>query len=136
MSADPLYLTAGIAGLLSVWLAAKKVNQTILDQTTCVPDLANIGKPTKSKYSGRAVVCGGSYAGLMTAKMLTDHFDEVIVIESEATFEDGGRKGLNVMQYNQLHGAFSFEASPFMADWYGVCSLWNGWPVLLAPHVA
>ncbi|QEV16649.1 NAD(P)-binding protein [Streptomyces alboniger] len=31
----------------------------------------------------RAVVIGGGYAGLVTARVLADHFDEVLVLERD-----------------------------------------------------
>ncbi|KAG8971214.1 hypothetical protein FRC05_011408 [Tulasnella sp. 425] len=95
-----LVLGAALAGL---WLSGRYIHGTIVDRTTCLPDLEHLGEPTKTKYKGRAIVCGGSFAGLMTARMLTDHFEEVVVIEAEETFEDGSRKGTNLMQHNQLH---------------------------------
>ncbi|KAG8915125.1 hypothetical protein FRC00_007624 [Tulasnella sp. 408] len=91
------------AALAGLWLSGRYVHETLVDRTTCLPDLEHLGEPTKTKYQGKAIVCGGSFAGLMTARMLTDHFDEVVVIESEETFENGGRKGTNLMQHNQLH---------------------------------
>ncbi|KAG8937337.1 hypothetical protein FRC00_006890 [Tulasnella sp. 408] len=93
-------IAAALAGL---WLSGRYIHETLVDRTTCLPDLEHLGEPTKTKYQGKAIVCGGSFAGLMTARMLTDHFEEVVVIESEETFENGGRKGTNLMQHNQLH---------------------------------
>ncbi|KAG8982379.1 hypothetical protein FRB90_006837 [Tulasnella sp. 427] len=94
-------LGAAFAGL---WLSGRFVHEAIVDRTTCLPDLEHLGEPTKTKFKGTAVVCGGSFGGLMAARMLTDHFDgEVVVVESEETFEDASRKGVNLMQHNQLH---------------------------------
>ncbi|MFJ9823219.1 FAD-dependent oxidoreductase [Streptomyces sp. NPDC101160] len=39
---------------------------------------------------GRAVVVGGSYAGLVTARVLADFFDEVILLERDSVDEDTG----------------------------------------------
>ncbi|GAA3989855.1 hypothetical protein GCM10022384_42260 [Streptomyces marokkonensis] len=33
---------------------------------------------------GKAVVIGGSYAGLVTARVLADFFDEVVLVERDA----------------------------------------------------
>ncbi|MFI0811958.1 FAD-dependent oxidoreductase [Streptomyces echinatus] len=39
---------------------------------------------------GKAVVIGGSYAGLVTARVLADFFTEVVVVERDAVDEDTG----------------------------------------------
>ncbi|WP_051854892.1 NAD(P)/FAD-dependent oxidoreductase [Streptomyces sp. NRRL B-1347] len=39
---------------------------------------------------GRAVVVGGGYAGLVTARVLADHFEEVLVLERDAVGPDSG----------------------------------------------
>ncbi|MGW2316652.1 FAD-dependent oxidoreductase [Streptomyces sp. NPDC001680] len=39
---------------------------------------------------GKAVVVGGSYAGLVTARVLTDFFREVVLVERDAVDEDTG----------------------------------------------
>ncbi|GAA2355818.1 hydroxylase [Catellatospora methionotrophica] len=51
----------------------------------------------------RAVVLGGSVAGLMAARVLSDHADEVVIIERDAPDSgDGPRPG--VPQGSQVHG--------------------------------
>ncbi|HEX6283549.1 MAG TPA: hypothetical protein VFZ71_01685, partial [Pyrinomonadaceae bacterium] len=50
-----------------------------------------------------AVVLGGSMAGLLAARILTDHFDKVTILERDAYFETTAvRKGLP--QANHVHG--------------------------------
>jgi 2-polyprenyl-6-methoxyphenol hydroxylase-like FAD-dependent oxidoreductase len=49
----------------------------------------------------RAVVLGGSMAGLMAARVLSDHADEVVVVERDESSGDGPRAG--VPQGNQGH---------------------------------
>ena len=50
-----------------------------------------------------AVVLGGSLAGLLAARILADHFDEVTVIERDAYTETtAARKG--IPQANHVHG--------------------------------
>ncbi|MEO7331293.1 MAG: hypothetical protein ABI193_22140, partial [Minicystis sp.] len=50
----------------------------------------------------RAIVIGGSMAGLVTARVLADHFDEVLLVERDALLDtDEPRKG--VPQGRQLH---------------------------------
>jgi 2-polyprenyl-6-methoxyphenol hydroxylase-like FAD-dependent oxidoreductase len=50
----------------------------------------------------RAVVLGGSIAGLMAARVLSDHADEVVIIERDDTDGDEPRQG--VPQGTQVHG--------------------------------
>jgi 2-polyprenyl-6-methoxyphenol hydroxylase-like FAD-dependent oxidoreductase len=63
---------------------------------------------TRAKSDGRAqgrhaVVLGGSLAGLLTARVLADHFEEVTLIERDAYPDTtGARKG--IPQANHVHG--------------------------------
>ncbi|WP_051772375.1 FAD-dependent oxidoreductase [Saccharothrix sp. NRRL B-16314] len=50
----------------------------------------------------RAVVLGGSIAGLLAARVLSDHADEVIVVERDASDADGGPRA-GVPQGSQVH---------------------------------
>ncbi|WP_104987701.1 FAD-dependent oxidoreductase [Sorangium cellulosum] len=52
----------------------------------------------------RAVVIGGSLAGLVAARVLADHFDEVIVIERDGIPDDLREPRKGVPQSRQLHG--------------------------------
>lgn len=45
---------------------------------------------TKHQRWGRAAVVGGSYAGLVTARVLADFFDEVVVLERDRVDADTG----------------------------------------------
>ncbi|MEV8511917.1 FAD-dependent oxidoreductase [Dactylosporangium sp. NPDC051484] len=49
----------------------------------------------------RAVVLGGSMAGLMAARVLSDHAEEVLIVERDPTEGDGPRPG--VPQGTQVH---------------------------------
>jgi 2-polyprenyl-6-methoxyphenol hydroxylase-like FAD-dependent oxidoreductase len=51
----------------------------------------------------RAIVIGGSIAGLVTARVLADHFDEVLVLERDA-LPDTAEPRKGVPQGRQLHG--------------------------------
>ena len=52
---------------------------------------------------GHAVVIGGSMAGLMTARVLADHFDQVTVLERDQ-IEDRPAIHKSIPQGNHLHG--------------------------------
>jgi 2-polyprenyl-6-methoxyphenol hydroxylase-like FAD-dependent oxidoreductase len=52
---------------------------------------------------GRAVVIGGSMAGLFAARILADHFDEVTVVERDRLADDAEPRK-SVPQGRQIHG--------------------------------
>ncbi|MFE6222818.1 hypothetical protein [Streptomyces sp. NPDC057854] len=53
----------------------------------------------------RAVVMGGSYAGLLAARVLSDHAEEVVVVEPDVIGDDG--LGKRAPQRRQLHALLS-----------------------------
>ncbi|MFI8256346.1 NAD(P)/FAD-dependent oxidoreductase [Streptomyces filamentosus] len=53
----------------------------------------------------RAVVMGGSYGGLFAARVLSDHFEDVVVVEPDVIGDDG--LGRRVPQRHQLHALLS-----------------------------
>ena len=62
-----------------------------------------MAKPDNAFGGRRAIVIGGSMAGLATARVLADHFDEVVLVERDALTDSlEPRKG--VPQGRQLHG--------------------------------
>ncbi|SIR17660.1 FAD-dependent oxidoreductase [Micromonospora avicenniae] len=65
--------------------------------------IATAERPTDpSVVMRRAVVLGGSIAGLMAARVLSDHADEVLIVERDPSdVEDGPRPG--VPQGSQVH---------------------------------
>ncbi|KAK0501776.1 hypothetical protein EDD18DRAFT_1144312 [Armillaria luteobubalina] len=103
-----------------------------LKMQICIPDLERLGLPRDAdrKIHVIAVICGGSLAGLFTARVCHDHFDEVIVVEPEvwADQPDAQRHDVwnqentrsRIMQYESLHGPIQRFA--FMA----LCNLFTG----------
>ncbi|MFD4370152.1 FAD-dependent monooxygenase [Streptomyces sp. NPDC058486] len=53
----------------------------------------------------RAIVMGGSYGGLFAARVLSDHFEDVVVVESDVIGDDG--LGRRTPQRHQLHALLS-----------------------------
>ncbi len=53
----------------------------------------------------RAIVMGGSYGGLFAARVLSDHFEDVMVVEPDAMGDDG--LGRRTPQRHQLHALLS-----------------------------
>ncbi|KAJ7171764.1 hypothetical protein C8R43DRAFT_979363 [Mycena crocata] len=98
--------------LLRRHLVAK--NLGLLD----IPHLRDSNRHPDQKIQGTAVICGGSIAGLLTARVCHDHFERVLVIEAEAwVASEEGRKvdgwdrklpRSRVLQYASLQGCQSF----------------------------
>jgi hypothetical protein len=94
---------------------------------TILEELKSAGQPRASekKLRGRVVICGGSIGGLLSARVCSDHFDEVVIIDPDndtllanlddermlhptATEDKPGMKPISrarVMQYNAFHAA-------------------------------
>ncbi|KAK0202365.1 hypothetical protein DFS33DRAFT_1434784 [Desarmillaria ectypa] len=111
-----LLLASGAA--LLVYYAAlyfgRALRRKHLSKHTCALELDTLGKRFPSeKIKGTAVICGGSVGGLLAARVCHDHFDEVLIVESEAWMNspDATRadpwnqesKRSRVMQYESLH---------------------------------
>ncbi|EJD44965.1 hypothetical protein AURDEDRAFT_151981 [Auricularia subglabra TFB-10046 SS5] len=91
----PLAAAGAAVGLVLVYLILRRaVRSYLLRQFTCVPDLERLGTARRgSKLPGTAVICGGSIAGLFAARVCSDHFEKVVVVEPEAwTFAPEARK--------------------------------------------
>ncbi|KAF8151954.1 hypothetical protein K438DRAFT_1778616 [Mycena galopus ATCC 62051] len=63
--------------------------------------LDSLGRPRKGLLSGTAIVCGGSTAGIVAARICADHFERVIIIDPE--IEDPEKPKTRIMQYNAGH---------------------------------
>ncbi|KAK7469989.1 hypothetical protein VKT23_001424 [Stygiomarasmius scandens] len=94
----------------------RRVRNYFLKKETITYDLPLLGKARqeREKIRGAAVVCGGSIAGLLTARICSDHFEKVYIVEPESWLctEDGKEveswnqknKRSRVMQYYSTHG--------------------------------
>ncbi|KIY62533.1 hypothetical protein CYLTODRAFT_383478 [Cylindrobasidium torrendii FP15055 ss-10] len=103
-----LYYGAGL-----VWECLRR---RLIAKYTIWYDTPRLGqkRPDDAKIPGAAVICGGSVGGLFAARVCSDHFERVVIIEPESWLitEDGRRtdswnqenKRARVMQYNSLHG--------------------------------
>ncbi|KZV82244.1 hypothetical protein EXIGLDRAFT_755064 [Exidia glandulosa HHB12029] len=84
-------IVAAVALVVPSYIVARKLlRRYLVSKYTIVTDLDSIATPRKKgKHAGTAVICGGSFAGLFTARVCADHFERVIVVEPEAwTFTD------------------------------------------------
>ncbi|KAG8893437.1 hypothetical protein FRB99_001945, partial [Tulasnella sp. 403] len=76
----------GVATTLAAWSVWVKLQRryAFVPKFTILADLPNLGKRRKDgKFRGRAIVCGGSVAGLLTAAVCANHFESVLIIEPE-----------------------------------------------------
>ncbi|KAH7107047.1 hypothetical protein BKA62DRAFT_798795 [Auriculariales sp. MPI-PUGE-AT-0066] len=92
-----LFFTLSLFAFL-IWLfrvARAVVENYLLRTFTAVTELAHVGSPrATAPIRGNAVICGGSFAGLFTARICASHFDKVVVIEPEGwTFTDEAVSG-------------------------------------------
>ncbi|KAF5364757.1 hypothetical protein D9758_009295 [Tetrapyrgos nigripes] len=106
----------GAISLLVFKYLARVLRNYLLKKETIVLDLPDLGKAREDekKIKGTAVICGGSIAGLLAARVCHDHFEKVIIVESEAWLctEDAKRadswnqenKRARIMQYQSTHG--------------------------------
>ncbi|KAJ7939614.1 hypothetical protein B0H13DRAFT_2300302 [Mycena leptocephala] len=68
------------------------------------------------KIPGTAVICGGSIAGLLTARVCHDHFERVLIVEAEAwVASEEGRKmdGWNQKLVRSRVSSWSFQSFLF-----------------------
>ncbi|KIJ34442.1 hypothetical protein M422DRAFT_263396 [Sphaerobolus stellatus SS14] len=64
---------------------ARVIRRRLIKSLTIIDDLPKLGvsRPPNQRIKGTAVICGGSISGLLSAKICSDHFDDVIIIEPE-----------------------------------------------------
>jgi 2-polyprenyl-6-methoxyphenol hydroxylase-like FAD-dependent oxidoreductase len=76
--------------------------------------------PTEHSSPSRAVVAGGSLTGLLAARVLADHFDEVLLVERDR-FPDGAEWRKGVPQARHVHVLLK-QGERVVADYFpGIC---------------
>ncbi|THU97258.1 hypothetical protein K435DRAFT_857772 [Dendrothele bispora CBS 962.96] len=111
-----LVATLLLAPLLLLHPTIRLLRYHLLKKETAMLDWALMGKAReeKNKIPGTVVICGGSLAGLLAARVCHDHFERVVIVEPEAwlSTDDGTQveswkqknKRARVAQYTSLHG--------------------------------
>ncbi|KAJ7139383.1 hypothetical protein C8R44DRAFT_975206 [Mycena epipterygia] len=108
----------------SIWLASAAcilLTSGIVCQKLCksrpewIKALATLGQPRKQKLPGTAIVCGGSIAGTVTARILADHFERVVIVDPEIL--DNEKPKTRIMQYNAAHIFLSLFANGARRLW-------------------
>ncbi|KAH8117861.1 hypothetical protein DFH11DRAFT_1503246 [Phellopilus nigrolimitatus] len=90
MQSVPPQLAAGACALpiiLIAWrVCGSYLNRFFTRKFTVLHDVDNLGKARteQNRIKGTAVICGGSIAGLWTARIAADHFEDVLIVEPEA----------------------------------------------------
>jgi 2-polyprenyl-6-methoxyphenol hydroxylase-like FAD-dependent oxidoreductase len=98
---DPPERSATIDGLS--W-ADLRGSQVFISPSRLFADVVAVEPPAAPRMVvRRAVVLGASIAGLMAARVLSDHADEVLIIERDAA-DAGGEPRAGVPQGTQVHG--------------------------------
>ncbi|KAK0215034.1 hypothetical protein IW262DRAFT_1404470 [Armillaria fumosa] len=107
--------TAIILGIYYIVVYLERaLRRRLLLKHTCVLDIDTLGRrPHNQKIKGTAIICGGSIAGLVAARVCHDHFEDVVIVEPEAwlSSQDAKRtdswnqenKRTRIMQYGSLH---------------------------------
>ncbi|PWN49825.1 hypothetical protein IE53DRAFT_126201 [Violaceomyces palustris] len=93
----------GLVGILLlfdplIWNPLCKAN---LRHATAFQDLRFLGEPRKGhKFGGTCLIAGGSLSGLMTARIMVDHFENIVIVEPDShLLTERGR----VSQWRQGH---------------------------------
>ncbi|KAJ6517275.1 hypothetical protein C8R47DRAFT_250943 [Mycena vitilis] len=82
--------------------------------------LSSLGQSRSVMLPGTAIVCGGSIAGMMTARICADHFERVIIVDPE--IQDAEKPKTRILQYKAAHGFLALFV-------YGARRLWPDFDV-------
>jgi len=122
----------GTVLLVVALVALRLLFGRLKDTLTGVNDVKRLGTPLPGndrKRRKRVVIVGGSWAGSLAAKAMLDHFDEVVVLESEKISTDivtcdvaceeavaGSyqKTRVNISQQWQSHGLLAFGRNVFV----------------------
>ena len=105
LMAERLILVLLALALLAIWARGRWraycVSHTAVDDI----DAAARARPAGAKVAGVACIAGASVSGLLAARICSNHFERVILYDSEECFPDA-RPRSRVRQHDQLHRAF------------------------------
>ncbi|KAJ7101457.1 hypothetical protein B0H15DRAFT_816167 [Mycena belliarum] len=115
-----VFLFAPPVGYLFLLASWHLLRRHLLAKFNGVSDLPLLqqSRPPNERIRGTAIVCGGSIAGLLTARVCHDHFERVLIVEAEPwVASEEGRKvdgwvnkthRSRVVQYTSLHSCQCF----------------------------
>ncbi|KAJ7085275.1 hypothetical protein C8R44DRAFT_752872 [Mycena epipterygia] len=116
-----LWLTAAGCVLLTIGIIWQKLCKS---RAGWMKELDTLGQPRTHKIPGTAIVCGGSVAGTVTARILADHFQRVVIVDPE--IEDQEKPKTRIIQYNATHILSINFSDPVLLSLFvhGVRRLW------------
>ncbi|KAF9493493.1 hypothetical protein BDN71DRAFT_1450171 [Pleurotus eryngii] len=80
-------------------------------------NLSLLGHPRGSKLKQTVVICGGSIAGLISARVCADHFQNVVIVDPEITKAGQEFAKKRVAQYDSLHAYLTFMVDGLRRLW-------------------
>ncbi|KAJ7089573.1 hypothetical protein C8R44DRAFT_648716 [Mycena epipterygia] len=96
------WLTSCACVLVTLGIAWQKICKS---RPVWIKELDMLSQPREQKLPATAIVCGGSIAGTVTARILADHFEQVMLVDPE--IHDQEKPKTRIMQYNALHAFLS-----------------------------
>lgn len=111
-------LLASLFSILLLWRLTWQVLRVyFLRKYTTVNGLPILGQRREQMIHGTAVVCGGSISGLITARVCSDHFTNVIIVDPELHEVERSRPSTRIAQYDSLHGYLTFVLEGMRRLW-------------------
>ncbi|KAG9227186.1 hypothetical protein PLEOSDRAFT_1106212 [Pleurotus ostreatus PC15] len=80
-------------------------------------NLSLLGHPRGVKFKQTVVICGGSIAGLISARVCADHFQNVVIVDPEITKAGQEFAKKRVAQYDSLHAYLTFMVDGLRRLW-------------------
>lgn len=132
------------------------IRRHLIKKLTALDELAKLGTKSNRRTEqlrGTVIICGGSIAGLLVAKVCSDHFENVVTVESEewVTTPDAytgshrkelaNKKRSHVAQYNAAHMFQTFlvkTLAKWFPDFKKECERMGGriipqmWPIVIS----
>ncbi|GJE94120.1 hypothetical protein PsYK624_102880 [Phanerochaete sordida] len=115
--ANTLLLASPLVFLLLWRFTGRLLRLYFLRKYTTVDGLPLLGVTRDKKIQGTAVVCGGSISGILTARVCSDHFTNVIIIDPELTEVVRSKPSTRIAQYDSLHGYLTFVLEGMRRLW-------------------
>ncbi|KAJ3552545.1 hypothetical protein NM688_g4098 [Phlebia brevispora] len=103
-----LSLSAVIAFFSLYSVIGKLCRAYFVKHLITVDGLPLLGLKRAKKIRGTAIICGGSISGLLAARVCSDHFTDVLIIDPELTEVERTKPSARIAQYDSLHGYLTF----------------------------
>lgn len=85
----------------------------LVPKLTILRDVEDLHKPRKGgKIPGRVIICGGSVGGMLAAAVCADHFDSVLIVESEAWANEYGSEIPEKREYRTTSDGYQAVVPP------------------------